>query len=219
MKKNDQLETTTNRVEPARRRPAKRKASKKSNLAVRLAAIRKRAGLSLAEVSALTGISRSTLYKVENSGVSLTYDKLVDLSCGLNVDVEEFFRTDAQSPKGLTVMGRYACDHIGDSEPFDTPAYRTQYICGQFRQKRMAPCQVRVKAHSLEEFGELTDHPGEEFDLVLEGEIEFHTAFYEPIRLSKGDAIYIDATMPHGMISLSDDDALVLTIATSPASD
>ncbi|MFQ5564118.1 MAG: helix-turn-helix domain-containing protein [Parvularculaceae bacterium] len=191
-------------------------AKQKSNLALRLAAVRKRAGLSLNEVSALTGISRSTLYKVENSGVSLTYDKLVDLSRGLGVDVEEFFRTDSRPPKDIVVMGRCVRDRLGASEPFDTRAYETRYLCGQFRQKRMVPCQVRIKAHSIEEFGELPSHPGEEFDLVLEGEIEFHTAFYEPIRLAKGEAIYIDSAMPHGMISVSDEDALVLTIATGP---
>lgn len=193
---------------------AKRKPARKSNLAVRLAAIRKRAGLSLTETAELTGISRSTLYKVENSGVSLTYDKLVDLSRGLKVDIEEFFQTGDGAPDAGVVTARYAADRLGASEPFETDIYATSYLCGQFRNKRMAPCLVRVKAHSIEEFGALTTHPGEEFDLVLEGEVEFHTAYYEPIRLSKGDAIYIDATTPHGMISLSRKDALVLTVAT-----
>jgi adenosine deaminase len=51
-----------------------------------LRAIRNGLGISLAEVALRTGVSVSTLSKVENSQRSLTYDKLVQLSEGLKVE-------------------------------------------------------------------------------------------------------------------------------------
>src|SRR5688500_3798616 len=53
--------------------------------------IRRERGLTLNEVSKLTGLSISTLSKVENDKLALTYDKLVRLSGGLNVDIGHFF--------------------------------------------------------------------------------------------------------------------------------
>ena len=47
--------------------------------------------LTLAETSARTGVAVSTLSKVENGQMSLTYDKLVQLSEGLEIDISTFF--------------------------------------------------------------------------------------------------------------------------------
>ena len=48
-------------------------------------------GLTLAETSARTRLAVSTLSKVENGQLSLTYNKLVQLSEGLEIDISTFF--------------------------------------------------------------------------------------------------------------------------------
>ena len=55
-------------------------------------------------------------------------------------------------------------------------------------------------------------HEGEEFLLVLEGEVQLLTEFYEPATLVVGDSAYYDATMGHRLISTSEEDALILWI-------
>lgn len=45
----------------------------------------------------------------------------------------------------------------------------------------MVPIIGRIRAHSIEEFGELISHRGEEFVYVLDGCIEVHTQFYTPL--------------------------------------
>ena len=102
----------------------------------------------------------------------------------------------------------------------NTPNYDYYYMCPELRHKRMVPTITRVLAHSIEEFGELIRHPGEEYIYVLKGPIEIHTEFYEPILLDTGESIYIDSTMGHAYVApKGNDDAMVLGICTSPAED
>ena len=68
-----------------------RTASHKARLGQALRTIRSRLRLTLAETSARTGVAVSTLSKVENGQLSLTYDKLVQLSEGLEIDIATFF--------------------------------------------------------------------------------------------------------------------------------
>ena len=76
----------------------------------------------------------------------------------------------------------------------------------------MMPYKSRVYARSFEDFGEWVRHEGEEFLLVLEGEIQLLTEFYEPMNLCKGDNVYYDATMGHLVISVSEEDAVILWV-------
>ncbi|MGH8137879.1 MAG: helix-turn-helix domain-containing protein [Steroidobacteraceae bacterium] len=52
------------------------------DLGKRLIELRREKGLTLSDLARLTGLSRSTLYKVEHSGMWLTYQKLLRLSGG-----------------------------------------------------------------------------------------------------------------------------------------
>ncbi|MEO1200933.1 MAG: cupin domain-containing protein, partial [Pseudomonadota bacterium] len=73
-----------------------------------------------------------------------------------------------------------------------------------------------LKAHSIEEFGDLLSHSGEEFIYVVSGVIEVHTGGYEHLRLEAGEGVYIDSTMPHAYVSASEEDAVVLGMCSSP---
>ncbi|MDD6863160.1 MAG: cupin domain-containing protein, partial [Prevotella sp.] len=46
-------------------------------------------------------------------------------------------------------------------------------------------------------------HEGQEFDFVLEGELEI-TIGEKVLTLHEGDSIYFDATQPHGMKAIGD---------------
>jgi mannose-6-phosphate isomerase-like protein (cupin superfamily) len=78
----------------------------------------------------------------------------------------------------------------------------------------MIPAVVTVKHRSLKEFGPMSHHKGEEFMLVLRGEIELHSEHYNVVRLSEGESVYIDGTMPHAMISVGKSSAEVLSVCT-----
>jgi mannose-6-phosphate isomerase-like protein (cupin superfamily) len=61
----------------------------------------------------------------------------------------------------------------------------------------MIPIFSKVRAKSLEEFGELVRHSGEEWFYVIEGRVDLHTEFYDTVTLEAGEAMYIDSTMGH----------------------
>ena len=101
-----------------------------------------------------------------------------------------------------------------------TPNYDYYYMCPELRRKRMVPTVTRVRAHSIEEFGELVHHRGEEYIYVLQGPVEIHTEFYEPVVLETGESIYIDSSMGHAYVApKGHDEALLLGICSSADDD
>jgi transcriptional regulator with XRE-family HTH domain len=65
--------------------------SRLTSLGQLLRTLRRRNGLTLKEVSDRTGIPVSTLCKVEHDRLSLTYDKLLQVSLGLQIPLSELF--------------------------------------------------------------------------------------------------------------------------------
>ena len=92
------------------------------------------------------------------------------------------------------------------------------YPAAELLNKRLIPIIVEIRARSLEEFGELVRHSGEEYIYVLAGEIEIHTSAYAPLRLRTGDSIYIDSTMGHGYVAASDEPCRVLAVCSGTES-
>ncbi|MDJ0893766.1 MAG: XRE family transcriptional regulator [Alphaproteobacteria bacterium] len=181
-----------------------------SNLSRRLREIRKQNRWTLREVSSRTGLATSTLSKVENNQTSLTYDNLVRLAEGLGIDIAELF-ADAHTPP---VTGRRTITLKGQEHTERTPNYDYHYHCADLRRMRMVPIVVDIKARSVDEFGELLRHSGEEFIYVLDGAIEVHTEFYEPVRLEAGESIYLDSTMAHAYIAVGRGNARVLGVCS-----
>jgi quercetin dioxygenase-like cupin family protein len=63
-------------------------------------------------------------------------------------------------------------------------------------------------------------HPGEEYIYVLQGPVEIHTEFYEPIVLQTGESTYIDSTMGHAYVApKGHDEAIVLGVCSSADDD
>jgi quercetin dioxygenase-like cupin family protein len=80
--------------------------------------------------------------------------------------------------------------------------------------KNMLPYRARVRARQMEEFDGWVRHDGEEFLYVLTGVIKLFTEFYEPIEMRRGDSAYYDAAMGHNVISVSDEDAMILWVTS-----
>jgi quercetin dioxygenase-like cupin family protein len=80
----------------------------------------------------------------------------------------------------------------------------------------MIPVITRVRAKSVEEFGDLVHHSGEEFIYIVSGRIVVHTEFYDPVTLEAGESIYIDSNMGHAYVTAEDcDEAVVLGVCSS----
>jgi len=182
-----------------------------------LRGVRARNGWTLREMSERTEIPISTLSKVEHDRLTLTYDKLLQVSQRLNIPLSELFAEAAVGPAdaGPAVTARRSIGVVADAVRVNTRNYDYYYMCPELRRKRMIPIFTRIRAKSLEEFGELVRHPGEEYIYVLEGSIAVHTEFYDPVVLKSGESIYVDSNMGHAYVASGCDEAKVLGICSS----
>lgn len=177
--------------------------------------IRARNGWTLKEMSAKSGIPVSTLSKVEHDRLTLSYDKLQQLSQRLNLRMSDLFAEDSEE-NAPRVTGRRSVGTIENAARVTTDNYDYHYLCTDLRQKRMIPIITRIRARSASEFGDLVRHQGEEFIYVLEGRIEVHTEFYDPVALETGQGIYIDSSMGHAyVVGEGCDEALVVGVCSS----
>src|SRR5262249_34103190 len=135
-----------------------------------LRGLRARSGWTLKEMSERIEIPVSTLSKVEHDRLTLTYDKLLQLSQRLNIRMAELF-ADPASETEVPVTARRSLGNRDDAVHVKTKNYDYYYLCPELRRKRMIPVYTRIRAKSLEEFGELVRHPGEEYIYVVEGAI------------------------------------------------
>ncbi|MBB3020972.1 transcriptional regulator with XRE-family HTH domain [Microvirga lupini] len=199
----------------AGRRQAKGSDASRARLGEQLRLIRQGRGLTLRDVAERTGLAISTLSKVEHDQMSLTYDKLVQLAHGLEIGFAELF---APPEHPAMVTARRSITRNGDGVLQRTANYEYRYLCTELAAKRMVPIVTRIKSHTIQEFGPLVSHAGEEFIYVLEGAITVHTEFYEPVLLHRGDSIYLDSTMGHAYLAAGTEDALALGVCSSEES-
>jgi transcriptional regulator with XRE-family HTH domain len=183
-----------------------------------LKSIRTDRGWTLAQVSQVTDLPIATLSKIENEKMSLSYDKLVRISKGLGIDIGLLFGAvparETEAP-GIVLSGRRSITRSGEGSSIETKAYSHLYPAADLLNKQIVPIMAECKARSLAEFGPLIRHGGEEYAIVLDGAVHFHTDVYAPVLLNKNDSIYFDSSMAHGYIAACDGLCRVLSICSS----
>jgi transcriptional regulator with XRE-family HTH domain len=184
-----------------------------------LKTLRTQRGWTLSEVSQRTGLPVSTLSKVENDKMSLTYDKLTRISEGLEIDIAQLFGGADLGPEASgAVTGRRSITRAGEGKSIETTTYGHLYPASDLLNKRLVPIIADVRARSPDEFAEMIRHPGEEYAYVIEGEVELHTELYAPVHLKTGDSIYFDSGMGHVYVNVGKGTCRILSICSSAES-
>jgi transcriptional regulator with XRE-family HTH domain len=172
--------------------------------------LRRRTNATLQEIATRSGLSISTLSKIERGQLSPTYETLLRLADGLQVDIAELFAGGtADAP-----LARRSVTRRGHGKLHVTKQYRYEIFCTNLFRKQFTPLVTTITARSIDEFLQLPRHTGEEFIYVIAGVVELHTERYEPIQLRHGDGCYFDSRMSHACISVSKSDAVILWIAS-----
>jgi transcriptional regulator with XRE-family HTH domain len=162
------------------------------------------------------GIPVSTLSKVEHDRLTLTYDKLYQLSRRLGMRMSEFFAELSEVDSSPAVTARRSLGDLQHAIHIETPNYDHYYLCAEMRRKRMIPVITSIRAKTFKQFGDLVHHSGEEFAYVLKGRVLLITEFYDPAILNEGDSIYFDSSMGHAYLTAEGCDvAEVLAVMSS----
>ena len=180
------------------------------DLGVRVRELRKARGWTLEQAASQAGLARSTLSKIENGQMSPTYEALKKLAEGLAISVPQLF-TPATSPQA---NGRMAVTRSGAGAAQATITYEHELLAQALTKKQMLPYRARIRARKIEDFNGWVRHDGEEFLYVLTGAVRLYTEFYEPTDMKRGDSAYYDATMGHNVVSISEEDALILWVTS-----
>ena len=84
-------------------------------------------------------------------------------------------------------------------------------LASGFRGRKADPFIVTVEPNSADKPLDTNTHAGQEFNMVLEGDMEL-TIGKKTLELHQGDSIIFDATQPHGMRTLGDKKVKFLAI-------
>jgi len=181
-----------------------------------LRAARIEQGLTLRALAQRLDMPFSTLSKLENGKMAMTYDKLVRLAQALGLDLGSLVAGAVPAEKPPAALGRRSVSRAGEWQGATTERYTHLYPAGDLLDKMMVPIIIDVKARSIDDVGGLIRHSGEEYLHVLSGAMELHSDLYAPLPLAQGDSVYFDSGMAHAYVRVGHEPCRVLSVCAGP---
>jgi transcriptional regulator with XRE-family HTH domain len=177
-------------------------------LGQRLKAIRVARGLSLAEVSRQTSISRSFLSLVENGQNEITIGRLVRLVGFYGVHISDFFAE-------LEVTQHNVVRHAERRRIPSPEESLAMYLLAPDESRSMLPMSVEFEPGGG--FSEPGRHPGEEFIHVVEGAVILRLEGEEqPIVLHPGDTAWYSGEHGHTVTNGVDARTRIIAVISPP---
>lgn len=178
-----------------------------TNLGSRLRAARLARGLSLGQVATATEISRSFLSLVENGKSDITIGRLTRLIDYYGISIADLVPTPPPADAEIIRPQERRQLH-SETEGIDF------LLLTPDMQRTMMPMLVEFEPGAgLAEHGR---HQGDEFIIVLSGELELELEGSKPRRLRTGDAAYYSAERPHRFRNASSRKRLRILCVDSP---
>jgi transcriptional regulator with XRE-family HTH domain len=177
----------------------------------KLKEIRRSKNLTLDELARVSGVSISTISKIENQQQKPGFETVLKISRALHVNFVHMLDPPEPAPVKTTrrVVTRAADAPVYNSEHYGYAAHATELA-----NKTMVPLLMHIRNRALPPLADWSVHDGEEYAYVIEGEVELHMEHYAPVQLHKGDSCYFDSTMRHAYVA-KDGAAVVLSICLS----
>ena len=179
----------------------------------RLADLRDIRGLSEAEFAEKCGITIEQLGAYEKGENDFSFSFLSNAARTLGVDIVDIMSGDSSKLSGccLTRKGQgYVIKREG--------AYSYRHLAFTFQNKLAEPFLVKVMPNEHFSVPEQHSHPGQEFNLIIEGRLGLFidNLFYE---LNQGDSVYFDSSQKHAMMALDGQPArfLAVVMQTGPS--
>lgn len=159
----------------------------------------------MAQLSEKSGVPLSTLSKVELGQTSLSYENLLRICRGLEIDMARLLGAEADgevggAPAAPAAVGRRAVTRAGEGERATLPAGPVRLGGGDLIRKPFTPMVVDVQAATLDAHGGFQRDDGEAWLMVLEGELVLHSELYSPLHLKTGDGVYFDARSGYALL-------------------
>jgi transcriptional regulator with XRE-family HTH domain len=177
-------------------------------LGERLKLLRTIHGMSLEELAQLTGMTKSYLSKVERGLSEPSFGSVLKLCHAYGITTGQLLGEEASTER-LQLTRKQERTPLRKVKNYE--GYIYEAIANKRGDKRMQPFVMHPPMKHAAEETDLVSHQGEELIFVIKGEIEFMT-HEKTLRLSSGDALYFDATIPHRSLSVGKSPAEVLVV-------
>ena len=164
----------------------------------RLRGLRDVLDIPVSEMAETIGISADKYEKIEQGEMDITISNLMKIARKYGVSTEELIFAEAPHMKSYYVTRK------GQGMSIErTKAYKYQSLVGGFVNHKADVFIVTVEPKPGARTIYKNTHPGQEFNMVLEGKMELYIGG-KTIILEEGDSIYFDSTKPHGMLAVGE---------------
>jgi len=168
------------------------------NLAERIRALRKAAGLTLEAVAQTSGLSRAALSKIERGEMSPTYESLLKVAQGLKTDLGALVsRRAAKRDNGFVVT------RAGTGAKYRQAQFTHELLAASFQNRKLHAFITEVPPLTLDDYGAWHSHDSEDFLYVLSGTVIVHLRDQEPVQLDTGDSVQMDGRIAHAVVARS----------------
>ncbi len=157
--------------------------------------LRNKRSLTLQELSELTGLSKPNLSQIENNIVTPPISTLLKISGALGVQIGHFFKK-ATPGSNVVVVRKEDRYGVAKGQHISHIGYQYEPLAYPKVEKSMEPFIVHMEERAADDIV-YNNHRGEEFLLVMDGQLEFICGETNVI-LQEGDSLYFDSSIPHG---------------------
>ncbi len=176
----------------------------KIDIGPKIREIRLKKGLKLKDVARETGLSVSLISQVENNNTSPSLSTLIKLSNFLGMDAG--YILGESEKKKITVVCHKEDRKVWTS---DDNKIHFELLNPSLRSKRFEVVQARIERFEVP--AERYAHEGDEFGLVLKGEIKVELEDEVHV-LKEGDTIYFRSTVPHAIYGVDPEGSEILWV-------
>jgi transcriptional regulator with XRE-family HTH domain len=174
----------------------------------RIKSVRRMKGLTLQDVADETGLTKGYLSKIETSGKAAPVPTLARIAKVLGVPLAELFGGVEKAERISLVRADKRQQLAQGAREF---GYLYELLCVGIDNKYMEPYLLTIPANTT---CVPTEHNGEEFLFVLDGQMRFHLGDDEYL-LEQGDSLYFDASISHFGEAASDADVKCVMVVHS----
>ena len=173
----------------------------------RIKILREKKGITINEVSQLTGFDKETLQDIENGVMQPPLGTIMKLSKALDSAVGQLVSGTGSRVYSITKKNERKKISKSTSKKGRQDIYSYMGLAPEVQGRHMEPVIVQLKQNPVKD---VSVHDGEEFVYVLEGVVELFIGDEVHI-LESGDSAYYLSTTPH-LIMAKKEKAIILAV-------
>lgn len=179
----------------------------------RIRVLRKEVGLSIKELAETAGVSAPFISRLERGKSMASVPTLQLIADALKVDISSFFESTEETRFTIVRKGDRR-RHLSLRGKDRRTCYVMEPLVENMLDPLMDPALVTELLDELDD-SELTSHGGQEFCMVIEGEVEIILG-HQRFVLEQGDSAYWDGRIPHGAVRRGGRNAKTLNVHVIP---